>query len=60
MDKKSSAAHKEQTPGRREVLGLDDFTEADLAALKASRAPEWTKAFDHEMDDDTTPTEARR
>jgi PHD/YefM family antitoxin component YafN of YafNO toxin-antitoxin module len=33
----------------REVLGLDDFTEADIAALEASHPPEDTKAFDHEL-----------
>jgi PHD/YefM family antitoxin component YafN of YafNO toxin-antitoxin module len=32
----------------REVLGLDDFTEADIAALEASRPPDEAKAFDHE------------
>jgi PHD/YefM family antitoxin component YafN of YafNO toxin-antitoxin module len=32
----------------REVLGLDHFTEADVAALKASRAPDEAKEFDHE------------
>jgi PHD/YefM family antitoxin component YafN of YafNO toxin-antitoxin module len=34
----------------REVLGLDDFTEADIAALEAARAPESSKAFDHELE----------
>ena len=33
----------------RQVLGLDDFTDADLAALEAARAPEAAKAFDHEL-----------
>jgi PHD/YefM family antitoxin component YafN of YafNO toxin-antitoxin module len=32
----------------REVLGLDDFTEADIAALKASRPPDEARDFDHE------------
>ena len=34
----------------REVLGLDDFTEEEILAIAASRAPEWTKEFDHEME----------
>ncbi len=32
----------------REVLGLEDFTEADLAALEASRPPAEAAAFNHE------------
>ena len=32
----------------REVLGLDDFTEADITALEASRPPAEAMAFDHE------------
>jgi PHD/YefM family antitoxin component YafN of YafNO toxin-antitoxin module len=35
----------------REVLTLDDFTEADIAALKAARAPESSKQYDHEVDE---------
>ena len=35
----------------REVLGLDDFTEEDLALLATMHAPEEAKAFDHEMDE---------
>ncbi|HLY57036.1 MAG TPA: hypothetical protein VKS60_15840 [Stellaceae bacterium] len=34
----------------REVLGLDDFTEADLAALEASRPPAESAAFDGEIE----------
>ena len=34
----------------REVLSLDDFTEEDIAAIEAARAPEWTKKFDDEVD----------
>jgi PHD/YefM family antitoxin component YafN of YafNO toxin-antitoxin module len=34
----------------REVLGLDDFTDEDIAALEATRAPESSKAYDHEAD----------
>jgi prevent-host-death family protein len=33
----------------REVLGLDDFTEADLAALERSRPPAGARAFDDEL-----------
>jgi prevent-host-death family protein len=33
----------------RQVLGLDDFTEADIAALEAARAPEAAKAFNPEL-----------
>jgi prevent-host-death family protein len=33
----------------REVLGLDDFTEADLAAIKASRPPVEAADFNHEL-----------
>jgi hypothetical protein len=32
----------------RQVLGLEDFTDADIAGLRAARAPETSKAFDHE------------
>ncbi|WP_442583607.1 type II toxin-antitoxin system Phd/YefM family antitoxin [Mesorhizobium sp. ASY16-5R] len=34
----------------REVLGLGDFTEEDIAAIAASEPPESSKAFDHELD----------
>lgn len=33
----------------RQVLTPADFTEADLAALEATRAPESSRAFDHEL-----------
>ena len=33
----------------RLVLSFDDFTDADIAALEATRAPESSKAFDHEL-----------
>ena len=36
----------------RQVLTLADFTEADIAALEAARAPASSKAFDHEMLDE--------
>ena len=34
----------------REVLGLDDFTDPDIAALEASRPPRAAAVFDHELD----------
>jgi PHD/YefM family antitoxin component YafN of YafNO toxin-antitoxin module len=33
----------------RQVLGLEDFTDGDVAALEQTRAPETSKAFDHEL-----------
>jgi prevent-host-death family protein len=33
----------------RQVLSLDDFTDADVAALEAARAPEAAKDFDGEL-----------
>ena len=33
----------------RQVLTLDDFTDADIASLEATRAPETSKAFDDEL-----------
>jgi prevent-host-death family protein len=33
----------------RQVITLSDFTEADIAALEATRAPESSKAFDPEL-----------
>jgi hypothetical protein len=33
----------------RQVLGLEDFTDADVAALEETRAPDSSKAFDHEL-----------
>jgi prevent-host-death family protein len=33
----------------REVLGLEDFTDADIAALEAAHAPDFTKSFDDEL-----------
>ena len=32
----------------RQVLGLEDFTDADIAALEQVRAPDLSKAFDDE------------
>ncbi len=34
----------------RRVMSLEDFTDADIAALEATRAPESAKAFDDEVD----------
>jgi prevent-host-death family protein len=33
----------------RRVMSLEDFSDADIAALEATRAPESSKAFDHEL-----------
>lgn len=33
----------------RRVMGLDDFTEDDIAALEIVRAPESSKSFDDEL-----------
>jgi hypothetical protein len=33
----------------RKVLGLEDFTEADIAALEQTRAPESSRAFYDEL-----------
>jgi hypothetical protein len=33
----------------RQVLELEDFTDTDVAALDDTRAPESSKAFDHEL-----------
>jgi hypothetical protein len=32
------------------VLGLDDFTDADIGALDCSRAPESSNVFDDELE----------
>jgi prevent-host-death family protein len=34
----------------RRVMSLEDFTDADIAALEATRAPESSKVFDDELD----------
>jgi PHD/YefM family antitoxin component YafN of YafNO toxin-antitoxin module len=33
----------------RRVMGLEDFTDEDIAALEEARAPEAAKAFDSEL-----------
>ncbi|MGD0634515.1 MAG: hypothetical protein ABSA13_09595 [Beijerinckiaceae bacterium] len=48
-DKAGSAGQEPKRPDR-EVLGLDDFTDADIAALENSRPPAEASAFDHELD----------
>ncbi|MCO5159738.1 MAG: type II toxin-antitoxin system Phd/YefM family antitoxin [Mesorhizobium sp.] len=35
----------------RRVMGLEDFTADDIAAIEEARAPEHTKEFDHEVED---------
>jgi prevent-host-death family protein len=35
----------------RQVLGLEDFTDADIAALEESRPPAEARAYDVEMKD---------
>jgi PHD/YefM family antitoxin component YafN of YafNO toxin-antitoxin module len=34
----------------REVLGLEDFTDADLAAIAEAEAPPEAAAFNHELE----------
>jgi prevent-host-death family protein len=34
----------------RRVMGLEDFSDADVAAVEASSAPSEAEAFDHERD----------
>ena len=41
--------YKQAERWRRQVLKLEDFTAADIAALEQTRAPESSKAFDHEV-----------
>ena len=45
----SSEEYRRLQRRQRKVLGLDDFTEADIAALEASRPPDEAKAFDSEV-----------
>jgi hypothetical protein len=33
----------------RRVMGLEDFTDKDIAALEKTRAPQAAKAFDSEL-----------
>jgi len=33
----------------RQVLALEDFTEADIAALEQSTAPQFSRTFDDEL-----------
>jgi PHD/YefM family antitoxin component YafN of YafNO toxin-antitoxin module len=34
----------------RQVLTANDFTDEDIAHIEATHAPEFTKAYDHELD----------
>lgn len=36
--------------GYRRVMRLEDFTEEDIKAIEESRAPEWTKVYDNEVE----------
>jgi len=42
QDKRAKRRH-------RQVLKLEDFTEADIAALEQTHAPESSKSFDNEV-----------
>jgi hypothetical protein len=46
-----AAPHQAREPAYRDrrVMSLEDFTDADIAALEAARAPEAAKAFDDEL-----------
>lgn len=47
---KVSAADLPRSQRRdRQVLCLDDFTDTDIAAVEATRAPASSRAFDHEL-----------
>ena len=41
---------------RRQVMGLEDFTEADIAAVRKVEPPAEAAAFDHEVDDAASPS----
>lgn len=45
----SAEEYRRLTRRARQVLTLDDFTEADIAAPEAARAPGEAKTFDHEL-----------
>lgn len=45
----SSAEYERLKRRDREVLGLEDFTDADIAAIEAAHPPAEAAAFDHEM-----------
>jgi prevent-host-death family protein len=34
----------------REVLGLDDYSQDDLDAIRAAEPPAWTSQYDHELE----------
>jgi hypothetical protein len=37
---------------QREVLRVEDLSDAELAALAAAEPPAWARRFDHELDPD--------
>ncbi len=45
----STAEYRRLKRYDRQVMGLEDFSEADIALLEKSRAPEEAKAFDSEV-----------
>jgi hypothetical protein len=38
---------------KREVLCVEDLSDAELAAIAAAESPAWTRRFDHELDPST-------
>jgi hypothetical protein len=52
MECKAVISLEEHHPRKRRdrhVLRLEDFTDADVATLEQIRAPDCSKAFDHEL-----------
>lgn len=47
-----SAGLLRATPNDRKVMDVSEFTEADIAAPKAARAPGASKAFNDEIPDE--------
>ena len=45
----SADEYRRRKRRERQVLGLGDFTDADIAALEAARAPEAAKAYNSEL-----------
>ncbi len=45
----SAEAYRRLQRRARQVLTLDDFAEADIAALEAAQAPDEAKTFDNEL-----------
>lgn len=42
--------YRKMRQGYRRVMRLEDFTEEDIKAIEESRAPEWTKVYDNEVE----------